>query len=186
MPTLLPGEKSTISIQPGKVVRVVADAIGAGTIWNTANSQQDKVSRQIAPGGVYHYGPFGQACNLRIECSAGSVVYTTDFQASPAGFEVARQMGTLVKAVSGAAYTLSDSDHGYVLLVAAACTITIPKGLRSDFSCGWSQESSGVVTFAAGSGATLNAKGGTLASSAQYQTGGLAAFDQDIYRLTGV
>jgi len=188
MSTLNPGDNTTISLQAGKVLRVKADAIGTGTVWNSGaqNNKQDTIARAVAAGGVYHFGPYGQAVNLRVECATGTIDIQSDFIASPAGYEVARQMGTLVKAVAGSAYTLSDSDHGFVLLVAAACTITIPKGLRSDFSCGWSQESSGAVTFAAGAGATLNSKGGTLASSAQYQTGGLAAFAQDVFRLTGV
>jgi hypothetical protein len=183
MPTLNAGSRTNVSIQQGKILRLKADANGSGQVWNANGVQQDTLNKTVVPGATYHFGPYGALTTIRLECNAGSFDYQMDFLG---GFEVARQMGTLVKSVTGATYTLSDADHGYMLLFAAACTVTVPKGVRSDFSCGWSQESTGAITFAAGSGATLNSKGGVLASSAQYSVGGLSAFAPDVFRLMGV
>lgn len=186
MPTLNAGSRTNVTIQPGKIVRLRADAAASGQVWNANGVQQDTLNKTIVAGATYHFGPYGQLVNLRLECNSGSFDYSMDFQASPGGFEIARQMGTLVKPVVGSAYTISDADHGYMLLFAVACTVTIPKGVRSDFSCGWSQESAGAITFAAASGVTLQSKGAVLASSAQYSVGGLSAFGPDVFRLMGV
>ncbi|AHJ10695.1 hypothetical protein P106B_12 [Rhizobium phage vB_RglS_P106B] len=184
--TIKAGNEDTFLIEPGSIVIVKGSALATGSIWFTRSAVQDVLAKTIVADGNYPFGPFGQRCEIRVECVTGSVEVSTDFAANPVPSEIARQMGTLRKSISGAAYTLSDDDHGYMLQFAAACTVTIAKNLRDDFSCGWSQESAGAVTFAIAAGVTLNSKGGVFASSAQYSVGGLAAFGFNNYRLFGV
>ncbi len=185
MSKILAGAKDTFRVEPGSVAVIKGDALSSGGIYWINSGVQDTLHKAFGNNCNVHLGPYGQRGDFRVECVAGSVDVTIDYAANPSPYQVARQMGTLPKAVTGSAYLLSDADHGYLLEVAAACTITIPKGLRDDFSCGWSQESSGVVTFAA-AGVTLNSKGGVLASSAQYSAGGVWARAQDTFRLSGV
>jgi hypothetical protein len=180
------GQSSVIRIEAGKIATVKTDALGTGSAWFIRSGVEDRLSKSFGVDSNYQFGPYLQRSDLRIECKTGSLDVVTEFDAAPLPSEVARQMGTLPKAVDAATYTLSDDDHGYILLFAQACTVTVPKGLRSDFSAGWSQETSGAVTFAAAAGVTINSKGGGLASGAQYSIGGIAAFAQNVYRLTGV
>ena len=187
MSTINPGQSNTVRIERGRIVTVVANAIGSGKAWFIHSGVEDRLVKTFVAGKKYNFGPYGQRADLRIECDAGALDITTEFEATPIPSEVARQMGTLAKAITAAAYTLSDDDHGYMLCFKQATTVTAPAGLRTDFSCGWSQDAAGVVTFAAGAGATVNSKGGGLASSAQYSTGGIAMFDTaDTFRLMGV
>ena len=187
MTTLNPGQNNVVRIERGRIVIVVANSIGAGQAWFVASGSEAKLIKSFAAGKKYQFGPYGQRAELRIECSAGNLEITTEFEAAPIPSEVSRQMGTLTKAITSSTYTLSDDDHGYMLCFKQATTVTAPTGLRTDFSCGWSQDAAGVVTFAAGAGATINSKGGGLASSAQYSTGGIAMFDvADTFRLMGV
>lgn len=67
----------------------------------------------------------------------------------------------------------------------AGCTVTIPSTLREDFSCGWSQDSEGSVTFVAGSGVTLQSAGGLLVSDQQYTLGGILGWGEGVIRLYG-
>lgn len=187
MSTLNPGQNNVIRIERGRVMTVVANAVGAGQAWAVHAGNEDKLMKSFVAGKKYCFGPYGQRADIRVECSAGSLDITTEFEATPIPTEVARQMGTQAKAITAASYTLTDDDHGYMLCFKQATTVTAPAGLRTDFSCGWSQDAAGVVTFAAGAGATINSKGGGLASSAQYSTGGISMFDTaDTFRLMGV
>lgn len=93
-------------------------------------------------------------------------------------------VGAAVQNIAVTSLTLTDAHHGRCLNFTAgtAVTVTVPAGLRADFSCGWSQGGAGTVTFQAGAGATLNAPAGVLASGAQYAVGGLTAFAQNAFR----
>lgn len=91
----------------------------------------------------------------------------------------------------GSTLTLSDKMHGRMILFSAACTVTVPAGLRPDFSCGWSQDGADAVTFVAGSGVTLQSVDDLLDTGGQYAVGGIAAFSSQaadtatVFRLFG-
>ncbi|ADL00710.1 hypothetical protein [Brevundimonas subvibrioides] len=63
---------------------------------------------------------------------------------------------------TGTAYTLQASDAGKVVELnnAAAVTVTVPNTLAVGFNCILSQTGAGLVTVAAGAGATVNAQAG--------------------------
>jgi hypothetical protein len=80
----------------------------------------------------------------------------------------------------GSTLTLENRMHGKMILFSAACTVTVPTGLRPDFSCGWSQDGAGAVTFEAGAGVTIQSLSDLLDSGGQYAVGGIAAFSSMI------
>ncbi len=95
-------------------------------------------------------------------------------------------LGTYILTISAATLTLTDNDHnGKMLSFTGVCTVTVPPGLRADFSCGWSQTGASAVTFVAGAGVTINSASGTLISTGQYGIGGLSAFALNVYRVYG-
>lgn len=87
--------------------------------------------------------------------------------------------------ISAAAVTAHDGWHGRLVRFSGACTVTIPAGLRSDFSCGWSQDGSSKITFAEGAGVTLESENSLLQSGNQYALGSLVMMDPDVVRLSG-
>ncbi len=93
-------------------------------------------------------------------------------------------IGSLVKTVAGTTHTLVDADHGYMILFTGACTITVPAGLRSDFSVGWTQAGASQITFSA-SGTTIREPDGFTKSALQWAAGGLAAIGTNTYLLVG-
>lgn len=99
--------------------------------------------------------------------------------------EVFRALSTDVEFISASAVTVVDDWHGKMISFTGACTVTVPAGLRSDFSCGWRQGGVGTVTFQAGSGATLNSLNSMLSSAGRYAKGGLTMFADDVLDLDG-
>lgn len=93
-------------------------------------------------------------------------------------------VGSRVRTVAGTTYTLTDDDHGYFLSFSQTCALTVPAGLRSDFSCGWFQAGSGQITFTA-TGTTIREPDGFNKSEKQYCCGGLTALASDLYVLYG-
>lgn len=91
----------------------------------------------------------------------------------------------------GSTLTLSDKMHGRMIRFSTACTVTVPEGLRPDFSCGWSQDGADAVTFVAGSGVTIESLDDLLDTGGQYAIGGIAAFssiaadEATVFRLFG-
>lgn len=108
--------------------------------------------------------------------------------------EVGRMFGVDIfnpDSLIGASLTLDDRMHGRVILFDQACTVTVPTGLRPDFSCGWSQESAGAITFAGADGVTIQSFNSSLVSGGQYAMGGIAALSSaasataTVFRLVG-
>lgn len=65
-------------------------------------------------------------------------------------------------------YTLQSSDENtYIRSTGSAITITVPDVLANGESVNFIQAGSGQITFA-GSGVTINSKGGNLKTSAQF------------------
>ena len=93
-------------------------------------------------------------------------------------------IGALVKTVAGTTHTLTDADHGYMILFTGACTITVPTGLRSDFSCGWVQAGASQITFSP-SATTIREPNSFTKSERQWAAGGLAAIGTNTYLLVG-
>lgn len=96
--------------------------------------------------------------------------------------------------ITGTTVVAINNWHGKLIQFSQGCAVTIPVGLRRDFSFGWSQEGDDPITFAAGDGATLQALFSLGQSAGQFADGGLYAVPQQnetdestasIYRLVG-
>lgn len=85
------------------------------------------------------------------------------------------------------AITLADSMNNTVVRCAAssAVTITVPSTLADGFSCMVIQAGAGRVTFAAGSGATLNSFGNLLSTAGQHAPASLIRVGAGVYNLSG-
>lgn len=83
--------------------------------------------------------------------------------------------------------TLADTDNNKIVrcTAATAVTITVPSTLAAGFSCMVIQSGAGQVTFAAGSGATLNSFGNLLKTSGQHAPSSLIRIGAGIYNLSG-
>lgn len=99
--------------------------------------------------------------------------------------DLSRSLGTESQTISAAAIPASPDWQGRLIKFTQACTVTIPSTLPADFSCGWSQEGAGVITFVAGAGETLESFGGLLASAGQFAIGGIAGMGASKHRLYG-
>lgn len=99
--------------------------------------------------------------------------------------EAVRDVGTDIILFGGPEFLATDSFHGKLVLFTGVCTITIPAGLRSDFSMGWVQYGAGVLTFAAGAGATVQSQSSYLVSTGQYGVGGVASLGGNVHLLYG-
>lgn len=88
---------------------------------------------------------------------------------------------------AGTSITLADTDNNKVVRCTAssAVTITVPSTLAAGFSCMVIQAGAGQVTFAAGSGATLNSFGNLLKTAGQYAPASIIRVDAGIYNLSG-
>lgn len=83
--------------------------------------------------------------------------------------------------------TLTDADNNKIVRCTAssAVTITVPSTLAAGFSCMVIQAGAGQVTFAAGSGATLNSFGNLLKTAGQHAPASLIRVGAGIYNLSG-
>ena len=88
---------------------------------------------------------------------------------------------------SATSITLADADNNKVIrcTAATAVTITVPSTLVAGFSCMVIQAGAGQVTFAAGSGATLNSFGNLLKTAGQHAPASFIRVDNGIYNLSG-
>ena len=88
---------------------------------------------------------------------------------------------------AGTTITLEDTDNNKVVRCtsATAVTITVPSTLAAGFSCMVIQAGAGQVTFAAGSGATLNSFGNLLKTAGQHAPASLIRVGAGIYNLSG-
>ena len=95
---------------------------------------------------------------------------------------------TTIETSSSTSITLSDSYSGKILVctAATAVTITVAGSLANKFSMMVIQKGAGQVTFALGSGVTINRYGGsTLATAGQHAAVSLVRVDTDVYNLSG-
>ncbi|MBU6170602.1 MAG: hypothetical protein KGQ87_03795 [Verrucomicrobia bacterium] len=85
------------------------------------------------------------------------------------------------------AITLADSMNNTVVRCTSstAVTITVPSTLAAGFSCMVIQAGTGRVTFAAGSGATLNSFGNLLSTAGQHAPASIMRVGNGIYNLSG-
>lgn len=88
---------------------------------------------------------------------------------------------------SATSITLADADNNKIIrcTAATAVTITVPSTLAAGFSCMVIQAGAGQVTFAAGSGATLNSYGNLLKTAGQHAPASLIQVGAGIYNLSG-
>jgi hypothetical protein len=85
------------------------------------------------------------------------------------------------------AITLADTDNNKVIRCTAssAVTITVPSTLAAGFSCMVIQAGTGQVTFAQGSGATLNSFGNLLKTAGRHAPASLMRVGAGVYNLSG-
>lgn len=74
--------------------------------------------------------------------------------------------------------TLAEQHIDCVLQVSGAAQITLPGNLRDGFHCTIEQSGSGTVSFAAGTGATLNNRQGHTDLAGQYAIGAVYVSDK--------
>jgi hypothetical protein len=88
---------------------------------------------------------------------------------------------------SATAITLADTDNNRVVRCTAssAVTITVPSTLAAGFSCMIIQAGTGQVTFAQGSGATINSFGNLLRTAGQHAPASLMRVASGVYNLSG-
>lgn len=94
-------------------------------------------------------------------------------------------IGVNIVVVPGATLALSNAHNGKLLRFSQACTVTIPSTLQVDFSCGWSQESNGAVTFAPGPGTNLTSYHDRRMTGGRYLIGGIVGLPNSEVRLLG-
>ena len=82
------------------------------------------------------------------------------------------------------AYSIVSGDAGKLILNSAAITITV-EGLAVGQQVDFLQNVAGQITFAAGSGITLNGADGNLKTAAQYSPAGVKCVATDTYVLVG-
>ena len=83
--------------------------------------------------------------------------------------------------------TLANTDNNRVVRCTAssAVTITVPSTLATGFSCMVIQAGTGQVTFAQGSGATINSFGNLLRTAGQHAPASLMCVASGVYNLSG-
>lgn len=88
---------------------------------------------------------------------------------------------------AGTSITLADTDNNKIVRCTAssAVTITVPSTLAAGFSCMVIQAGAGQITFAAGSGATLNSYGNFLKTAGQYAPASLIRVASATYNISG-
>lgn len=107
---------------------------------------------------------------VKIKAEAGT---PHERDATAALQQLAKGVGTSLEWMPETVLTLQDRHQGMLLAFTQACTVTIPAGLRPDFSCGWMQAGTGALTFVA-SGITLRSFGSQTTSGGQWAIGGVA------------
>lgn len=85
------------------------------------------------------------------------------------------------------AYILNASDNGKFITfnVNSNLTLTIPPGLPIGFNINILQKGNGVINFQAGSGVTLNNRGGFYTTIGKFAAVSLISYDNNVYILSG-
>jgi hypothetical protein len=91
---------------------------------------------------------------------------------------------TQVVESKSANYTLTSADAGKLMTNSAAITITV-QGIELGKQVDFLQTNAAQITFAAGSGMTLNSKDGKLKTNAQYSPASIKCIATDTYVLIG-
>lgn len=171
MPVVNQGSPTTVTLEVGETMRVVADANSNGIVRRSgdrAGFQRSGVQQQSIPAGATRiFGPFPSIRHYSIEVAVGSLTYTStidDFAYSTIFANVEGFSGNR---------TLMDGDNGKLLRCddGSAVTITVPNNLAEGFNIGVAQWGAGAVTIAAASGATK--RSAAASPSAQYKVGAL-------------
>lgn len=89
----------------------------------------------------------------------------------------------IATAVSASTYTILATDAGKIVPITAACTVTVPPSFDTGFSCEVFNESSGTVTFTAGSGVTIRSEALNLAT--QYTGASLVHKGSNVWYIVG-
>ena len=100
-------------------------------------------------------------------------------QGPQGGFDSTQTIETV-----GTSRALTSADAGKLILNSAAITITV-EGLSAGQQVDFLQNTADQITFAAGSGVTLNSKDGNLLTAAQYSPAGIKCVATDTYVLVG-
>lgn len=118
-----------------------------------------------------------------------SVVEGTELQLSLNGGQgpIGPQPSLIVVDNAGTSITLSDTYNNAVVRCTAstAVAITVPSTLVAGFSCMVIQAGTGQVTFAAGSGATINSFGNLLKTAGQHAPASIIQVGSGMYNLSG-
>lgn len=98
--------------------------------------------------------------------------------------DVLKDIGSDCEWVPATTLTLTNKHQGRCLIFSNACVVTVPSGLRENFSCGFVQGGAGVVSFVA-DGVTLNSFQGQKRTAGQWSTQALCAIDTEVYLVYG-
>lgn len=98
--------------------------------------------------------------------------------------DVLKDVGSDCEWVPATSLTLTDKHQGRCLIFTNSCVVTIPSGLRPNFSCGFLQGGAGVVSFVA-DGVSLNSFENRMKSAGQWSTQALCGIDAEKYLLYG-
>lgn len=127
-----------------------------------------------------------------VDGTAGHVSHSNSVHTYVATLPAAVASMTLAKRTVTAAYTLVAADADNMILhstAAAAITVTVPQDSAAviplDTAIPWRQYGAGQVTFAAGTGATLIARGSVFKSAGQYAEGMLTKVAVSTWLLSG-
>lgn len=85
----------------------------------------------------------------------------------------------------GSNYALQASDSGTLIINSGAITITVDDVLSAGEQIDFLQNNASQITFAAGSGVTLNSKDGNLKTAAQYSPASVKCISSGVYVLVG-
>ena len=101
------------------------------------------------------------------------------------------QSPATVRTISGTSYTLAANDENAVLRFtnASAITVTLPSDADAGYPVGggteFHQKGTGAITFVAGTGATLEARGGLSETAGQFAIAGVRKDEANTFVLTG-
>lgn len=177
----------TVSLIAGRILKITPAINVTGQVWFQSPGKQDLPGSTFSAETPLFLGPYSNDVNFNIVYNGGDITIEEMSKGGQTGKLETEGNGTNIKVITSATYQLTNDDNGKMLAFSTACTVTVPQKLRKDFSCGWSQDGAGVVTFAAASGVTIQSKGAALVSSAQYSVGGVFGWNVlNTFRLTGV
>lgn len=162
-------DSDTLTLPPGQVLTVVADAFGAGIIRRINPNSQLSGARQtsIAANGTKSFGPFASVRTYSIECSRGKL----SVDQGKSDYRPAREIGAIE--TFSASFTLQADMMGTVFRndSASNLTVTVPNDLPEGFNCGFIKYAAGNVALSFAAGAINRSAVATLTT--QYTRGSL-------------